>query len=440
MMLEIRWRCRQTDNARFRTVLSDFRARSFPELSGFPSTFGMTLPPGLLVYHAAGWRETRRCEMISESLSDLIGAIYDTVLDKANWPDVLERSAAYVGGSAASIFSKSPAAEGGMLYCGVGIAPHFEQLYFERYVRLDPATTGQYFADIGRPIATADFIPYPEFLETRFYKEWAQPQGWVDFVSAVLDRSSTGAAMYGVFRHERDGVVDDETRQRMSLIIPHVRRAVLIGNVLGLKTDEAAAFADTLHGLAAGAFLVEENARIAFANAAGQAMLESRTAVRQEGGALVAVDSRAAVALREAIDLARLGDAQIGTRGIAIPLSYPPHEVWLAHVLPLTSGARRGTGRESLASAAVFVHQASLAVPSGIQSVSKLYRLTKAELRVLAAICEVSSVSEAAEVVGASEATVKTHLQRLFAKTGTNRQADLVKLVAATASPFRAEP
>jgi len=40
-------------------------------------------------------------------------------------------------------------------------------------------------------------------------------------------------------------------------------------------------------------------------------------------------------------------------------------------------------------------------------------------------------------VVGASEATVKTHLQRLFAKTGTNRQVDLVKLVASNASPLR---
>lgn len=378
--------------------------------------------------------------MISESLSDLIGAIYDTVLDKARWPEVLERSAAFVGGSAATIFSKSPFAGANVLYVDVGIEPHFQQLYFQQYVRLDPASTGQYFADIGKPISTADFIPYDEFLETRFYKEWARPQGWIDFVSAVLDRSSAGAAMYGVFRHERDGIVDDETRRRMSLIIPHVRRAVMIGDVLDHKASAATAFANTLDGLAAGAFLVGENACISFANAAGQAMLESRAVVRREGDALVAADSKAALALREAIDLARLGDADLGTRGIAIPLSYPPHDVWLAHVLPLTSGDRRGAGRESLASAAVFVHPASLAVPSGIQSVSKLYRLTKAELRVLAAISEVSSVSEAAEVVGASEATVKTHLQRLFAKTGTNRQTDLIKLVAGSASPLRMEP
>jgi DNA-binding CsgD family transcriptional regulator len=39
-------------------------------------------------------------------------------------------------------------------------------------------------------------------------------------------------------------------------------------------------------------------------------------------------------------------------------------------------------------------------------------------------------------VLGISETTVKTHLQRVFDKTGTNRQADLVKLVAGFLNPL----
>ena len=34
-------------------------------------------------------------------------------------------------------------------------------------------------------------------------------------------------------------------------------------------------------------------------------------------------------------------------------------------------------------------------------------------------------------MLGISENTVRTHLHRLYAKTGTERQADLVKLIAA---------
>lgn len=39
-------------------------------------------------------------------------------------------------------------------------------------------------------------------------------------------------------------------------------------------------------------------------------------------------------------------------------------------------------------------------------------------------------------MLGISQATVKTHLERIFGKTGTARQADLVKLIAGLAGPF----
>jgi DNA-binding CsgD family transcriptional regulator len=39
-------------------------------------------------------------------------------------------------------------------------------------------------------------------------------------------------------------------------------------------------------------------------------------------------------------------------------------------------------------------------------------------------------------MLGVSQATVKTHLKRIFGKTGTARQVDLVKLIAGFAGPF----
>jgi DNA-binding CsgD family transcriptional regulator len=52
------------------------------------------------------------------------------------------------------------------------------------------------------------------------------------------------------------------------------------------------------------------------------------------------------------------------------------------------------------------------------------------------AIVEVGGVPEVASVLGVSESTVKTHLQRVFDKTGANRQADLVKLVGSYMNPL----
>jgi DNA-binding CsgD family transcriptional regulator len=120
----------------------------------------------------------------------------------------------------------------------------------------------------------------------------------------------------------------------------------------------------------------------------------------------------------------------LGRRGIAVPLKARDDERYIAHVLPLTSGARRKAGISYGAVAAIFVRRAALDLPSPPVAIAQVFKLTQAELRVLFSIVEIGGAAEVAEVLGIPEATVKTHLHHVFEKTGTGRQADLVKLVA----------
>jgi len=376
--------------------------------------------------------------MKAEQLSHIIGDIYDAALDPSQWAAVLGRTRDFVGGQTATLFWKDAVGKSGAVYYGDGgIDPHYTQLYFDKYVKLDPATTGQYFAELEKPVSTVDLLPYDDFLDTRFYKEWAQPQGLVDFVSAVLDKSVTNAAMFGVFRHERHGVVDDETRRRMRLIVPHMRRAVLIGRAIDLKTAEAMSFADTLDGLTAGMFLVDDTARVVHANASGHAMLAAGDVLCAAGGRLVASDGQTDQALRDIYASAGSGDAAVGVKGVSVPLRSRDGERYVAHVLPLTSGARRRAGTNYAAVAALFVHKAALDTPSPPEVIAKTFGLTPSELRVLLGIVEVGGVAETAMALGIAETTVKTHLHQLFAKTGTRRQAELVKLIAGFSNPLR---
>jgi DNA-binding CsgD family transcriptional regulator len=68
--------------------------------------------------------------------------------------------------------------------------------------------------------------------------------------------------------------------------------------------------------------------------------------------------------------------------------------------------------------------------------IGKLYSLTPAELRVLLAIVDVGGIPEVAAAFGVADSTIRTHVGRLFDKTGTARQADLVKLVAGFSTPL----
>ena len=372
----------------------------------------------------------------SELLSALIGDIYDAGLDPSRWSAILPQCAKFVGGRAAALFFKDAVSKTGSAVYHCGIDPYFERLYFEKIIKLDPLTIGHFFAGIEEPVAVADIVPYDEFLETRAYREWGQPQGIIDVLNVALDKTPTSAAMFCVFRHWHYGRVDDEMRRRMRLIVPHIRRAVLVGKVIDLKRAEAASLADTLDGISAGMFLVDETGRIMHANVAGHAMLNAADVLHAEGGRLAVNDRQADQALAETFATAGNGDATIGIRGVSVPLAARDGQRYLAHVLPLTSGARRKAGTNYAAAAALFVHKAGFYTPSPPEAIAKAYKLNPMELRVLLAIVEVGGVPEVAEAIGVAETTVRTHLGRIYAKTGVARQADLVKLVAEFSNPL----
>jgi DNA-binding CsgD family transcriptional regulator len=82
------------------------------------------------------------------------------------------------------------------------------------------------------------------------------------------------------------------------------------------------------------------------------------------------------------------------------------------------------------------VDSAAAASPWAPETIAKVFRLTPTELNVLLAIVEVGGAPEVAEFLGIAVSTVKTHLARVYDKTGAKRHADLVKLVAGYANPL----
>lgn len=375
---------------------------------------------------------------MSESrLSQLIGEIYDAALDPELWPHALEKVCGFVGGSQANIFWQDVIGKAAKKFFEWGNDPHYTQLYLETYAKINPLFPGTYAFPVGQVFQQSDLISYTDLHETRLYKEWMKPQGFVDFVGCLLDKSSGSCIPMAVIRHERDGLVDERTISRTDLIVPHIRRAALIGNVVGHRACEAATLADTLDGLAAGILLVDGAARITHVNASGKTMLEDSAILVNHGGRLSACDKEADQALKEIFAAANGGDAAVGSRGVVVSMLAPGGQRYVAHVLPLTSGTRRRAGTTYDAVAAVFVHEAMLEVPSVPNALAKAYKLTAMELRVLLGIVQIGGGPTVAEELGISETTVRSHLRHVYQKTGTNRQADLVKLVAAFESPWR---
>lgn len=370
-----------------------------------------------------------------EQLSSLIGQIYDAALDAELWPSALEGVAEFVGGAAAMMFWQDALIAKGQRYSSWGDDPEYTKSYFGKYIALNPLRPIQHLIPLGRIISISGIVGRREMRRGAFYEEWMRPQGYVDNVLTNLDRSSTSYATFAVARHERNGFVDALARRKMGLLAPHVRRAVLIGKLGDLRKNETDAWARLIEGIGASIFLIDAKGQLVQQNHLADAMLKEADVVALSNQQLVSLDRRLVKDFRDFQSLAALGDARIGVEGIALPLLGKSGRDYVVHFLPLRPAARRPSFDDPRADAAIFIRRAEVDTRSGLQVLARRHHFTPRETDVLQAIVEVRGIPQVASLLGISARTAKAHLQSVFAKTGTDRQADLIKLVAGFAVP-----
>ncbi len=140
-----------------------------------------------------------------ERLSLLIGDIYDAALDSSLWSDVLEKLSEFIGGTAATLHIRNSIQRDATPLYHFGINAHYTELYFDKYIKFDPLSTSYFCLNVGDMISNSEVVPHSELVGTRFYMEWAQPQGFIDNIVTLLDKSATSVAVFAVIRHERHG-------------------------------------------------------------------------------------------------------------------------------------------------------------------------------------------------------------------------------------------
>jgi DNA-binding CsgD family transcriptional regulator len=363
-------------------------------------------------------------------LPELVESIYDAGLDPSLWDNVVAGIRDFVGGQACGLFSKDSISKFGVTHYYCGADPHYIQLYSETHSKFDPLTV---LPPHGQIVSIPDLVNFDEYRRGRFYQEWMRPQGCSDAANVVLDKSNASCpVMMTVLSGRR--MVDPAMKHRLALIVPHASRALLINRAIDSKLTLATALADVLDNLASGIFLLDASCRVVHANSAGHALLAADNVVRSVAGQLVTCGAEANQTLREAFAARNI--ALLAARGNAIPLLSPTGERYVAHILPLSSVLRNGSERVVDAVGALLLRKVSLGGQSYGELVARTFDLTPAELRVFLSIVEVGGVPETAAALGIADTTVKTHLHRVFAKTGVSRQADLVKLAAGFSNPL----
>ena len=365
---------------------------------------------------------SRKGMPLLEDFSAAVAGIHDAGVDVASWPAALERVGGLFGSQGATVWMQDPA--GGLRdVCFNHQIAEMTQAYAAYYGRFDALRLASERAPAGTVLTNAMVVPASEFVRTEFYADFAQRHDAHDGMEAHIFAGSGCSGYVGVARSSRAGAFGREDVRLLALLLPHLRRAMRTQLRLASLGVERASALKALDGLRPGVLVVDARARVVHANGAAEALLRKgdglgvepasqrlRAATPGQMGALRCLIAQAVGGSNGALRLDRAGGAPLLI--CAAPLR--AEAAWNVSPRPAALLLVGAPGDETRSS------------PSCLRA---LYGLTPAEAAVAARIARGQGVKDAAEALGIAPSTLRWHLQRVFGKTGTVRQAELARLV-----------
>ena len=365
-----------------------------------------------------------------EDLSRLISQIYDCALDPSLWPGALDQLNGFFGSSFAAVFLAQNEPFTPLAYFhSTWNEVELQRLVYEFAPHI-PGVLETMNGAIGVPVsllARLDQNGVSEHLQSRFYREWVEPQGLNDAVLTKFCETRNRSGTFQLIGGQDWNAEMGRLEQLIELLLPHLRRAVLISDLLEQNCLKFETMQNTINLMASPIILTGGDRAIFYANAAAERFLETGHALRELNGRLTIADSGTRRAFEEALSAASRGDPGIGAQGVGIPLFSNQGYPAVCYMLPINrSTARAAHGN---ASVALFISTLAHAAPAPAAVVATIFGLTSAEARVACELQSSEGLGSAANRLGISANTAKTHLKRIYEKTGTARRSELHELI-----------
>jgi DNA-binding CsgD family transcriptional regulator len=358
---------------------------------------------------------------------DLIDRIYEAAFVPELWPRVLETTADLSGSANGVIFvfderapirgrfsDASPASAEALK----DVRPLFDAFLAGDSWKISPGVIRMYELQPASFVHVEAFMTEEEIANDP-QRIAARAVGiGVNLCTAIP--LPTGELVTIVFqRWLKDGYYDQAAIERVDQLRPHFARAGMIAARLGLEQAQATVSALEAIGVA-GAVMVGSG-RVLAANALLEKLPSVFVAVAHGG---IALANPAADALFQEAILRNAQDQVV--RSIPVPAGdgQPPLVV---HLLPLRRAAHDIFSGADILVVATPV-SASAIVPSP-SILAGLFDLTPAEARLASALAQGRPLKEAASASNITFKSGRTYLERIFAKTGTHQQSELVALL-----------
>jgi DNA-binding CsgD family transcriptional regulator len=289
------------------------------------------------------------------------------------------------------------------------------------------------------PKRTHEWIACDEHFDERFvakdpfYQNFLIPYGGRYVYAAKLIDDDRNLVVMGFHRGSRRGQLNASERRDVELLAWHIERAFVMQQEVARENEGRSLGLAILARMRQPLILVDAQRRIVFSNDSGKALLDRGDLLSEHGGYVVcgdpASDLELTLALRE---LSLASPASSGARLIdrrGLRLKRPRSKVRVAATLLALrpENVLAAFGHSPLAMLAIYEPGMEKALDPFLLATT--FDLTPAEARVAARLVSGLSIKAIASQLDVSLSTVRTQTKSILEKTGTHRQAELVRVL-----------
>jgi DNA-binding CsgD family transcriptional regulator len=305
----------------------------------------------------------------------------------------------------------------------------FEE-YRAYYKQLSPFRKHVVQMKTGERFNRAEYISDEDFLKTEFYQEYFSKQDAFNFEYRVLFKEGETVAGVSFSRPRRMDNFSKREQHLMNVITPHVQSALQLHLKFAEVRRENEILSECFEKAVQGLVIVNRLGKVVFVNESAKRLISVKDGLQtnQNGilSACLAAESKKMKILLRSVFEPNIrqkvnfgGIMQVSRKSGRRPLS--------VFIAPF-SGNELGV-LPTQRMAVLFINDPELKL-EGIETIlSRIYQLTPAESKIAAILAEGKSLDEACGLLGIKRNTIRTHLKRIFSKTETKRQTELVRLI-----------
>lgn len=354
----------------------------------------------------------------------IVDRIYEASLFPERWAEVCELLSAEANGYAASVITVGANQTFNWI-----TSPHmreqmerfsqsplrFQNIRPQRHAQLAPFS---FMRDV-------DLMSAEEVRDDPIYNEFLRPLGLGWTMGDAIQEPSGHVIIFDIIRQADRGPFQQEHVARLNALRPDLARAALMSSRLAFR--QAQTMAQTLSALGLPSAVIGDGGDVIAMNSEMEAMAPTiRTGAKNRLSLMPA----AANALLQTSLQQLLQEQVVSLQSIPVAAS-PDRPALILHLLPVKRHARDIFSR----SAAILIATAvGDAAPPDLRMITGLFDLTSTESRIAREIAIGTAVEDIAIKFTISRETVRSHLKRIFSKTGTAKQSQLAILLSGLGS------